>query len=54
MPKDEIARRRLRELIRDELMRIGVKIVVREVIQELHDEHYEPEQRRRPKLKVVK
>ena len=54
MRDEQSVKRRLRQLIRDELMRIGLKTVVREAIQELHYEHYEPEQRRRPKLKVVK
>ncbi len=54
MRNDDFAKRRLRELVRDELMRIGLKTAVREAIQELHYEHYKPEQRRRPKLKVVK
>ena len=49
----ENAKRRLRQLIRDELVRIGLKTVVRETVHELHDELYEPEQQRRPDLKVV-
>ena len=47
-------KRRLRQLIRDELVRIGLKTIVRETVHELHDELYEPEQQRRPKLKVVR
>ena len=54
MREVEIAKRRLRQLIRDELVRIGLKTVVKEAIQEvIQDEFYKPEQRRRPKLKVV-
>ena len=53
MRRDEFAMRRLRQLVRDELVRIGLKTVVRETVHELLDEFYEPEQRRRPKLKVV-
>ena len=54
MRNDEITKRRLRELVRDELVRIGLKTVVRETVHELHDELYEPEQQRRPDLKVVR
>ena len=54
MRNDEIAKRRLRQMVRDELVRIGLKTVVRETFHELQDEFCEPEQRRRPKLKVVR
>ncbi len=53
MRNDEFVRRRLRQLVRDELVRMGLETLVRETVHELHDEFYEPEQRRRPKLKVV-
>ena len=47
-------KRRLRQLVRDELVRIGLKAIVRETVDELHDELYEPEEQRRPDLKVVR
>ena len=53
MRNDDFAKRRLRELVRDELMRIGLRTIVQETVRELQFEFYEPEQRRRPKLKVV-
>ena len=54
MRNDDFAKRRLRELVRDELVRIGLRTIVRETVHELQDEFYESVQQRRPKLKVVK
>ena len=51
-------KRRLRQLVREELARTDVKAIVREVVREFlrerPDELYGPVQQRRPKLKVVK
>ena len=54
MRRNKFAGRRLRQLVRDELVRIGLKTVVRESVHELQSEFCEPEQQWRPKLKVVK
>ena len=50
MRKDEFVRRRLRQLIREELERMDLKALVHEV---LRDEFYDPVVKRRPELKVV-
>lgn len=54
MREDKDARRRLRDAIKDELVRIGLKTVVQQAIYELQENGYQPEQRRRPKLEVIK
>lgn len=51
MRKDEFAKRRLRQMIREELERTDLKAIVQEV---LRDEFYGHVQQQRPELKVVK
>lgn len=54
MRTEENVRRRLRQLIRDELVRLGIKSLIREAIHELAQNDFQPRQTRRPDLKVIK
>ena len=58
MPDDEFVKRRLQQLVREELARTDVNAIVREVVREFLRERLDErdwhDQQRRPKLKVVR